>query len=328
MSVRYRPMRASDVRECVAMVAEHPTVGPRYGKDIEHLGPALTHLLYDDAFCAAVVFEEPDGSRKLAVGISVFASDEFIHAVKTPPHFWVGPELARRVVRGQSPLLTHRQVRGANARGGLNLLIWQSTASAAAMTRIDVWDAIAASFFEYHHGYLWKELGANAETTEHLVWMRNAGGLLWKNPPGEYTEFWQDDLSAVIEKPHFSGMTRDQAMTRRGSWLASLFLLYQPPRFGFSRSEQRLLLTAMRCATDQEVSNEMSISLDTIRKTWRLIYDRVTARAPGLIPDSSPNDDGATTRGREKKQRLIAYLREHPEELRPISRKALAAMST
>ena len=29
-------------------------------------------------------------------------------------------------------------------------------------------------------------------------------------------------------------------------------------------------------------------------------------------------------RGREKRRRLLAYLREHPEELRPFSRKLLA----
>ena len=28
-------------------------------------------------------------------------------------------------------------------------------------------------------------------------------------------------------------------------------------------------------------------------------------------------------RGKQKKQRLLAYLREHPEELRPVSRKLL-----
>ena len=42
----------------------------------------------------------------------------------------------------------------------------------------------------------------------------------------------------------------------------------------------------------------------------------VTAKSPGLIPDQVP-EEVTWERGKEKKQRLLAYLREHPEELRP-----------
>ena len=72
----------------------------------------------------------------------------------------------------------------------------------------------------------------------------------------------------------------------------------------------------------------MLISLATVKKTWRLIYDRVAACSPELIPGNFAADDGANTRGKEKKQRVIAYLREHPEELRPVSRKLLQAAAT
>jgi hypothetical protein len=44
---------------------------------------------------------------------------------------------------------------------------------------------------------------------------------------------------------------------------------------------------------------------------------------PELIPFHSAAENGTSERGRGKKQRLIAYLREHLEELRPISRKLL-----
>ena len=46
------------------------------------------------------------------------------------------------------------------------------------------------------------------------------------------------------------------------------------------------------------------------------IYARVSAHSPGLIPDKVPEESNSE-RGRKKKQRLLAYLREHPEELRP-----------
>jgi hypothetical protein len=34
-------------------------------------------------------------------------------------------------------------------------------------------------------------------------------------------------------------------------------------------------------------------------------------------------DVGGAPRGREKRRELLAYLREHPEELRPVTRKLL-----
>jgi DNA-binding CsgD family transcriptional regulator len=103
---------------------------------------------------------------------------------------------------------------------------------------------------------------------------------------------------------------------------------YQPPQFGFSRSEQRLLLLALNGGTDQELSVELGISLFTVKKTWRAIYERVSACRPELIPFNSAAENGTSERGREKKQRLIAYLREHLEELRPVSRKLLEKTDT
>jgi hypothetical protein len=42
-----------------------------------------------------------------------------------------------------------------------------------------------------------------------------------------------------------------------------------------------------------------------------------------LIPSDSQEGREGSTRGRNKKQHLIAYLREHRQELRPVSRKIL-----
>ena len=92
--------------------------------------------------------------------------------------------------------------------------------------------------------------------------------------------------------------------------------MHEAPRFGFRPSEQRLLLTALRGGTDDELSNELGISLSGVKKSWLSIYDRVSGHLAGF---SSNRDamEGTTERGKEKKQRLLNYLREHPEELRP-----------
>ncbi len=81
----------------------------------------------------------------------------------------------------------------------------------------------------------------------------------------------------------------------------------------------------MHGGTDRELSGDLGISLATVKKTWRSIYDRVATRSPDLISANSAanGDEAMPERGREKKHPLIAYLRQHPEELRPVSRKLL-----
>lgn len=327
MPVQYRPMRPSDVRSCVEFIAAHPVAGPRYGDAIADLGPAWLRLLRSESFCAALIIEETSGAEanKLVVYASVFVSDEFLREAKTPPHFWFGPELAKRVVQGDSPVLSSRQVCEANTGDGLNAMEWQMTFRGDALLRADVRALGMAAVIEYHRGYRFKEVVAQGESAARLLRRRDGGWLLWKGPECGYNEFWQDDLDAIDAKPYVIGMTRERARARGLSWLSSLFLGYQPPHIGFRRSEQRLLISAMRGRTDQELSDELMISVATVKKTWRSIYDRVAERLPELIPTIDAYADGASGRGREKKQHLIAYLHEHPEELRPVSRKALEA---
>jgi hypothetical protein len=257
----------------------------------------------------------------LGVGASVFVSDDFLRELKTPPFFWIGPELLTRVRRGNSPLLSESQVRDANARGGLNLAVWNTTIGMEDIQRVEVWNELMAAFFKYHRGYLLKELVAQGESEADLQAVRNTGGLLWHGSDGRYGDFWDEDLNNLLRTPHIHGMTRELALARPGSWIGSLFL-YQPPLCGFSRSEQRLLLAALEGGTDENLSDTLAISRDTVKKTWRLIYERVAACLPELVPGNSPTDIGMP-RGKDKKQRLLTYLREHPEELRPVSRKLL-----
>src|ERR1700674_2623056 len=174
MSIRHRPMRPDDVDECVKIVAAHPILGRRYGSAIADLRPAWLRLLSSNGFCSAVVFEEFEeeagaaASRMLGVGITVFVSDDFLREVKTPPFFWIGPELAKRVARGDSPLLSSAQVRAANSRGGLNLVVWHATVREEDMHRVEVWNELMAAFLVDHRGFLLKELVANGESPEHL----------------------------------------------------------------------------------------------------------------------------------------------------------------
>jgi hypothetical protein len=94
--------------------------------------------------------------------------------------------------------------------------------------------------------------------------------------------------------------------------------VFRPPIACFRPSEQRLLQAALRGLTDEELADELGVSLSFVKKAWQAIYERAIGRIPELFPIGFPQElEGE--RGKGKKQRLLSYVRNHLEELRPVS---------
>jgi hypothetical protein len=321
-------MRPDDVEACFRAVQTHSTLASRYGNALSNLPSAWRQVLGQDAV-SALVFEDLRGKTAIPMGATVaaFVCDSFVSDMKSTPSFWAGPELVNRIAMRTSPILTNKEVRENNSSGGLNLVVWQSGVSLSDSRRTEIWHHAITAFLEEHRGFLLKELVVQAESIEHLIGMKNAGALFFSFTDGQYVEFPGQAMQEIIRQPHVIGHTRSSAAGRIGSWIGSLFI-HQPPKFCFSRSEQRLLAAARYGETDEELANRLAISLSATKKTWNLIYERVEQHAAHLIPYRSGTDRFKSDRGREKKQRLIAYVREHPEELRPVSRKLLLCHQT
>jgi hypothetical protein len=317
-------MRPKDVSECARIVAAHPVIGPRYGGAIADLRRGWLRLLDWEAKRAGVV-EEVNGSHATicVVGVSVFVTDDFVREIKSRPLRWIGPELAKRIAQGNSPLLSDRQVREANSCGGMNLMVWEGCIRPEFEQHSEVHRKMMSLFLDNHRGYLWKEaISSQMESVERLEWILKTGGLLWNPAQGRYVEHLPGDPREILREPHIFGVTREIEHSRPGSWVGALFD-YHPPQIGFSQGEQKLLLSALSGGTDKELHDDLGASLSTVKNTWRSIYNRAALRLPELFLDQSKTDVRSSERGKEKKRHLLAYLREHPEELRPVSRKLL-----
>jgi DNA-binding CsgD family transcriptional regulator len=317
MSIQWRPMRPKDVRGCAEIIAAHPVNGARYRDDIQNLHKVWLNLLGREAFRAAAI-ESVDASQRatlIGVGVSAFVNDTFLTHLKTPPYRWVGPELVRQIVRGDNPLLSDQQVRQANSQGGLNLVTWEGALNHEFRDRPEAHTAVFSAFVEQHRGFLLKEMLAHGMSEELLAATLRSGGSLLDSE-GCYTDTPGRSISEIFAAPHIVGITRELALSRVGFWIASLFI-HEAPQFDFRPSEQRLLLTALRGGTDEELSDDLGISLSAVKKTWSLIYERAAAHLPGFSSNHNGSTNGASERGKEKKQRLLTYLRDHPEEMRP-----------
>jgi hypothetical protein len=323
MAVQSRRMQPRDVDHCVELIAAHPVIGPRYGAAINDLRTAWLRLLSCQAK-NATVFEKVERSRsKLCfVGVTVFVTDDFVRELKTAPLFWFGPELAKRIAQGRAVILSDKELAEANARDGLNLLVWEGCFQLESGGDPEVPRHVMDVFVDEHKGYRLKELiSSQLESPERLAWTLQSGCFLWDAENGRYADAPMGEISRIASTPHIVGITRDLELQRRpwgASWVGTLFD-YEPPRFAFTRPEQRLLLSALSGdVTDQELAENLALSVAAIKKEWLSIYDRVAGCDANVIGDNA-QPDATSKRGKEKRRRLLAYLRRHPEELRPAS---------
>jgi hypothetical protein len=322
-------MEPKDVKECAEIVAKHPVIAPRYGSRIGDLSKAWLRLFGCEA-ARGTVFQAGDGTRApiCCIGVSVFVSDEFVREIKTPPLRWVGPELAKRILGGNSPVLSDSGCREANSRGGLNLLVWEGCIHPEFETNSELIAHIMPAFIEVHSGFLLKEvINVQVESSARFRWTLQTGGLLWNPVASRYEKSSKKDPEEIIRKPHLMGAAREIELDQRDSWNASwvgALFHYEPPRCSFRRSEQRMLLMALQGGMDRELARELNISVPTIKKRWLSVYRRMDDNLGRLNANHfQPTDAKMIGRGKEKKRHLLAYLRKHLEELRPVSQKLL-----
>jgi len=328
MKLSHRAMQPGDIAECVDIYASHPVVGPRYGSTIKLLPEAWLRLLDREAKVAVVVYEDAGHRAPICFpGVTVFVNDDFMREIKAPPHFWVGPELTRRIASGESPALTSKELREANSNGGLNLVCWESCIHPKYELLGEVQRYLMSVFIEEHRGYLCKEaISSQSFRADHLEFILKTGGYFWDHLAGGYTSTLRSDPGEIISKPHIVGITRELERKKHGEWAGSwvgCLFDYHPPILGFARNEQRLLSCALGGATDEQIAEMLVIPLHAVKKLWVSIYLRVERYLPELASDAISSEIPAAGRGREKRRRLLAYLRDHLEELRPYSPRLL-----
>jgi DNA-binding CsgD family transcriptional regulator len=164
-------------------------------------------------------------------------------------------------------------------------------------------------------GYRVKEVLAEQIGEENLQWMLDAGSRLRR----DYSDcFGKGNVSEPesSRRPWLVGLTKEEAFAHPGSSIAGLFI-FTAPRFHFSASQQVLLQHALMGETCEKLAVSLCLSPWTVKKRWHAIYERVADIDIELLPPPIADGLHATSRGAERRRRLLWYLRQHPEELRP-----------
>ncbi len=111
-------------------------------------------------------------------------------------------------------------------------------------------------------------------------------------------------------------MTKASVESVMGS-VANFVFQYSPPIFRFKRGDRQLLDAALEGLTDRELSSCLGVSLETVKKRWASVFEQVEEIMPNLLPVAGGRHPVTQARGLQKRHRVLAYIRNHPEELRP-----------
>jgi hypothetical protein len=80
-------------------------------------------------------------------------------------------------------------------------------------------------------------------------------------------------------------------------------------------AEQELLLSAIDGAIDEEIARRLGLTMRSVKRRWMAVFEQLSRSLPELFPGTVNTE--LETRGRQKRHLVLAYVRKHPEELRP-----------
>jgi DNA-binding NarL/FixJ family response regulator len=89
--------------------------------------------------------------------------------------------------------------------------------------------------------------------------------------------------------------------------------MFRDPVLGLSERNQELLSRALETCSDDELGRRLGVTTAAVKKRWSSIFHHVGKLRPDLVLI----DEDRHTRGPQKRHRLLAYIRQHQEELRP-----------
>jgi hypothetical protein len=306
-----RDLRAEDLLECLLI---NPA---RIGDELVGRSRAIEiwKSLVRSRSSTSTVIEaaRPVGDRRIVCfGCDLAVSRAFADDELANPRPGLNSRIIASIDSGRPVVLSETELRATNTRGGLDVVVlygsWpQGQLHPDAVS--EVCASMAARFLENRNGFRINRLISEIAGAEEVAFC-------------EASHVWRvvrrfDELSQQTRA--LCAITREDALGARGSFINPLFHPKEPV-FRFRDADQQLLLAALSGLTDEELSSKLGLSLTGVKKRWISIFERTIDVRPDLFPrldglDLDGND--GQKRGRQKRHHVLAYVRTHPEELRP-----------
>jgi hypothetical protein len=300
----WRPISEADLSECLDIQPEclgDQTVGRSSALRVWRA------LLDNPAFKANVIeSERPIGGHKIvACGMGVFVTRSFADREIRNPRPGLNSRIIAGLAAGESVVLSRMQIGAGNAGDGIDFVNMYGTWRDGIMNSDQLAEAqalLGTSFVEHFSGYRFNRVLKEAIGQSRIALARATGTY-------RLVAEFQESQSALAV------VTRESALAAPYSVAATMYR-YQSPVLRLRPAEQKLLSAALSGRTDAELSSDLSLSIEAIKKRWMSIFDRIDEFKPEILSRDEAESDG---RGPQKRHRVVAYIRAHPEELRPFS---------
>jgi len=301
----WRPITEADLLTCLEIQPAclgDQIVGRRTAVDVWR---AL--LLDSPSFLANVIESERPlgGHRIVACGMGVFVTRTFADREIRSPQPGLNSRIIAAIASGQPVVLNRGQIASGNAGEGIDFGNMYGTWREGIMNAdqlAEVHALLGTSFVEHFAGYRFNRVLKEAI---------GPSGIALARATGTYRlikEFQKAESALVVA-------TRESVLTAPYSVAAKMYR-YNEPVLRLRPAEQKLLAAALAGKTDAELSADLGLSIEAIKKRWMSIFARVDEFKPEILSSAGAESEG---RGPQKRHRVVAYVRTHPEELRPFS---------
>ena len=289
---RYRPIRDFDLPAVIPLIEEDRILyRPQTWSRILEL---LRQLLQQGRMRGMVVQELASGRFRF-VGLSGFASLESLE-----PAIQGNLSLPDLLI-GSRCLLPPRRVATENAARNLHLVALCGCPDLEGLAEPQIYSVHRATYDAFafsHRGYGMRTIWQETAVPRTLALLQGLG--------------WIDVRKSIGGRSHLMRYTAEQAdMDPTG--LFALFFKFPPPSLRLTKQQQQFLELALLDLADREIQEWIGLSDEALKKRWSSAYARVRQSEPDLLPVGLP--------GADLRRVLLGYLRQHPEELRPTTRR-------
>lgn len=313
----YRPTRVSDLNTCFSILKAPYAGDPEARKKLVGF---WSRLVESGSAASGVIEDKALGKRLVGFGIGFFATKAFARECLTAPPF-LQLRAVQQWKRGKRPFLTREEIARANTGEGLVLITMNFGMEEGAYGPQNLPKLIVAitrdNFHKVHDGYKIVEMMGEI----YGAHFRDASISIGFNLRRDYGEFSGAPALAKLtelDRPYLIGVKAEETDIVKVNQAFSIFNSYTPPRFYFRPKEQSVLEEALEGSTDEEIARHSKVSIWSVKKRWGTIYEKVSKADPEMVKQR-PGGRNVESRSKEKRRHLLNYLKDHPEELRPLA---------
>lgn len=302
--MHWRPFAEADLVECLEI--QPACIGDQAVGRARALG-IWQNLLDSPAFMANVIEAErqPGRPRIVGCGMGVFVDPAFAARELNNPRPGLNSRIIDSIAAGQSVVLDREAIASGSAGRGLDFVNMYGTWRDGALDADELAELqalLGTSFVEAFAGYRFNRVLKEAIGQARIDLARATGSYRL------IAEFPASASALFAVSPESARAAPYSVATR--------MYRYHEPVLHLRPAEQALLTAALDGKTDAELSADLGISIEAVKKRWITIFARVDEYIPEVL---SPNVVDGSRRGPQKRHRVVAYIRAHLEELRPFA---------